>query len=296
MVSEHAPERSRLACTALLGVDVYVSRRPLPQALPSRITPAPVDAARAEGAHARSSPITPGTDDAPQRRPLRSAAAVLADTAVASVAPSLGTAPAGRAASAAGLAAEAAHAAEASPLIPAASRVAPPVAGGPAAVTRSLSRSVAFNLVTVTFPSGVMFVSDIRQVPLAPAVESGVLSFLRDVMLAIGRPDPSVAAGAEYFQWPLVKKPGVDASEGTARDVLAGLISRKLREAEADTIVLMGRAANTFVRAQSGDHGSGQFAHHGVRILQCEPLGKLFATPSKKAELWHILQPLISRS
>lgn len=171
------------------------------------------------------------------------------------------------------------------------------MAGGPAAVTRGLSRAVAFNLVTVTFPSGVMFVSDIRQVPLAPAVESGVLSFLRDVMLAIGRPDASVAVGAEYFQWPLVKKPGVDASEGTARDVLAGLISRKLREAEADTMVLMGRAANMFVRAQSGDHGSGQFAaHQGVRTLQCEPLGKLFATPSKKAELWHILQPLISRS
>jgi hypothetical protein len=154
------------------------------------------------------------------------------------------------------------------------------------------ARAVAFNLLIVTFTPGVLFVSDIRQAPLTAALESGVLAFLRDVMSAIGRPPPSDAATVDYFQWPWVMKPGVDASEARAREVLDGLLGRKRRESSADLLVLMGRTARRCVNIDDGPDGQA-----AVQIVRSEALGRLFSTPGQKDELWRALyQATVARA
>lgn len=260
MVSEHSRDTSRLAYLGHLGVAVYVSRRPLLQALDSRIVVAP------------ARPVLAAA------RPPAALQSAVPDAAVRSVV------------SGARRTVSPPLANQVSDVPPASASTSPvlPTAKAPAA-----SRAVAFSLLTVTFHTGVMFVSDIRQAPLSSVLESSVMAFLHDVMFALGRPASAEKVMAEYFQWPLVKKLGVDASASTAKDVLAGLINRQLRESQADCIVLMGSQARTYIQLNGDVVGDGGQSGRVLQVQRREPLGKYFAEPALKAGLWHSLQPLI---
>lgn len=148
--------------------------------------------------------------------------------------------------------------------------------------------SVRFQLLTVAFSSGILFVSDLKSAPLQPALEATVIQFLREVMFALGHPETDAVAPA-YFQWPLVSKPGVDASAARAREVLAGFIERSVRETQPKHVVLLGERAAEYVQAEVVQAGKSppQLWHFDA------PLGKLFARPRLKADLWKMLQPLV---
>ena len=128
-----------------------------------------------------------------------------------------------------------------------------------------------------------------------------MLQFLQDVMLSLGRPVPAQSLAPCYFQWPLVNRSGASASAATAREVLAGVIARQVQESSCAYLVLMGGNANTFVQAEGESldvnksldvkdnrNNGGQ----RVKILRGPPLGKIFARPALKAELWNTLQPV----
>jgi hypothetical protein len=148
------------------------------------------------------------------------------------------------------------------------------------------ARSPRFALLTVAFEGALLFVSDLKSAPLQPALEASVLQFLGEVMFALGRAPASTPAPV-YFQWPLVNKPGADISGERARDVLAGFIDRQLRETRPQHVVLLGEQASRYIQAE-GEHLSGS----QVQIWRSAALGKIFAQPQLKADLWRILQPL----
>ncbi len=147
--------------------------------------------------------------------------------------------------------------------------------------------SVRFQLLTVAFDSGVLFVSDLKAAPLPPALEATVLQFLRELMFALGRP-AAEAVAPTYFQWPLVSRQGVDTGADRASEVLAGLLERQLRETRAQHVVLLGDKAAEYIQPQGE-----LLVNVPVQVWRSVALGKLFARPQLKAELWRTLQPLV---
>ena len=285
--SERTVSKRRLAGLEALGVDVYVSRKLLARAQRSRIVPASNRVSGSE--HALQ-----GETEASQTRlripdqPGQASATTKAQAPSGFGAPASQSVrnPAARALIGGG-------AVRPEVVAPAAAKDTGTLPGEPAAeaanherrpAAAAGSRAVAFNLLMATFAPGVLFVSDIRKAPLAPALESGVVSFLRDVMGAIGRPLRDESVAVDYFQWPLVRKPGVDASEARAREVLDGLLGRKLRESHVDLVVVMGRTASGLMGG-SEQH----YAMRGARIVHSEALGRLFSAPGRKEELWRAL-------
>lgn len=146
--------------------------------------------------------------------------------------------------------------------------------------------SVRFQLLTVAFDSEVLFVSDLKTAPLKPALEATVLQFLRELMFALGRP-ASKSVAPLYFQWPLVDKPGPETSVMRAREVLAGFLDRCARETRPQHIVLLGEKAAELVEAE-GEH----WGVTEIPVWRSVALGKLFARPELKMDLWRTLKPL----
>jgi hypothetical protein len=151
------------------------------------------------------------------------------------------------------------------------------------------ANSVRFQLLTVAFNSGVLFVSDLKAAPLQPALEATVLQFLRELMFALGRPAEESLAPA-YFQWPLVSRQGVGTGADRASEVLAGFLERQLRETRAQHVVLLGDKAAEYIQPQGE-----LLVNFPVQVWRGVALGKLFARPQLKAELWRTLQPLVVR-
>ncbi len=160
----------------------------------------------------------------------------------------------------------------------------------PAAPSRpkiQTATAVRFQLLTVAYHDHVLFVSDLRTTPLAPALEASVLQFLGELMFALGRPAAQAPAPG-YFQWPLVSRQGVDTGVDRAREVLAGFLERQLRETRPQHVVLLGDQAAEHIQPQGES-----LLNYPVQVWRGEALGKLFARPQLKADLWRVLQPLI---
>ncbi len=149
------------------------------------------------------------------------------------------------------------------------------------------STAVRFQLLHVAFADHVLFVSDLKTAPLQPALEASVLQFLRELMFALGRGSAQASAPA-YFQWPLVIKPGVDSGAQRAREVLAGVIQRQLKESRPQHLVLLGEQAAAYIQPEGERLGN-----TSVRVWRSLPLGRLFGDPQSKALLWRTLQPLV---
>ena len=154
-------------------------------------------------------------------------------------------------------------------------------------IPATVASSVRFQLLTVAFRDNVLFVSDLRTAPLAPALEASVLQFLGELMFALGRP-AAQAMAPSYFQWPLVSRQGADTSIERAREVLAGFLERQLRETRPQHVVLLGDQAAEYIQPQGK-----LLLDYPVQVWRGDALGKLFARPRLKADLWRVLQPLV---
>ena len=237
----------RLEYMKQLGIDVYVPRIVLPQARASATAMQPQPARKKHLVSA----VSAGTGPEPRREtPTSRPALDLPDLAVAT--PATRPAPMPR-----------------------------------PKLQTATTAPVRFQLLTVAFHEHVLFVSELRTAPLAPALEASVLQFLGELMFALGRPAARASAPG-YFQWPLVNRQGADTSVELARDVLAGFLERQLRETRPQHVVLLGDQAAEHIQPQ----GEG-LLNFPVQVWRGQALGKLFARPQLKADLWRQLQPLI---
>jgi hypothetical protein len=239
----------RLAYMKQLGIDVYVPRKTLPQAKASVTGLQPVLAVSVTPPAEASAAAPRGSYSAPAPTPASRPGLELPETAVVP-----------------------------GPRKPAVRTPPRPL---------SAANSVRFQLLTVAFDSGVVFVSDLKTAPLPPALEATVLQFLRELMFALGRSVADDVAPA-YFQWPLVSRQGVATGADRASEVLAGFLERQLRETRPQHLVLLGDKAAEYIQPRGE-----LLVNFPVQVWRSVALGKLFARPELKADLWRTLQPLV---
>ena len=249
---------ARLGTLQQLGVDVYVPRRHLAQARPS---PTPLQ------------PRLPSS----QRQQISRSAETARPAEIARLAPTSEVASPGRASRMLVTNEDEQYTAPKS-----AERAELPVRKS----QRVPAGPVSFHLLTMAFNGGVLIISDLKAAPLRASLEASVLQFVTDIGFALD-PDAERSEAPGYFNWPLARVPGADASAARARQVLAGYIDRQLREYRPAHLLLMGDNAADYV---------GNSLHlpdgRALNVLRAPALGQFFARPALKARLWELLQPI----
>ncbi len=247
---------SRLTALRLMGVDLYVPRRPLPQARSSRQPLRPRVAAPAAAIAQRGAAVPP---------PLSAATAVRPPPHLPE---SLWHEPA-----------------VAPDRQPPVSQAAAPVTS-PSTLAKQRSRAVSFNLLAVAYPETILFLSDLKSQPLPAALSASVAQFLLEVARVFDAGVGQRPRAPEYFQWPLTHGSAADTGAERAGLVLHGFVARYLREYRPPRVLLMGQLAASYLHEPMKLPDGSEPV-----ILRGPALGRIFGDPARKAALWQVLEP-----
>lgn len=150
---------------------------------------------------------------------------------------------------------------------------------------RRRARQVSFSLLALAYPRSILLLSDLKSQPLPPALASSVASFVHE-LAQVFDDGTGPLRPPEYFQWPLAVGGAADASAERAALVLAGFVTRYLREYRPRWVLLLGSCASEYLaeplRLPDGTEPV---------ILRGPPLGRIFGEPGQKAALWRLVEP-----
>jgi len=108
------------------------------------------------------------------------------------------------------------------------------------------------------------------------------LQLLQAIALTIVGPDTQL--GHRQFDWPLVETPQIPKDLVTARQSVAGHLTRWAREQSAQTLVTCGDETRRFITEIPG-----------LSLLSIPSLHSMLTNPSLKREAWQHLRPLVKR-
>ncbi len=108
------------------------------------------------------------------------------------------------------------------------------------------------------------------------------LQLLQAIAFAVVGPDTQL--GHRQFDWPLVATPQIPKDLVTARQSVAGHLTRWAREQSAQTLVTCGDETRRFITDIPG-----------LSLLSIPSLHGMLTNPSLKREAWQHLRPLVKR-